>query len=227
MMKNKKRYLLIVLMVLVILLGNGCGKEEEEGPKMSIEEIVAKHYEQDFNYTKVITVQDGPDGISFEVALTGEYQHDPYKEYLTIDFKHSDIDYSPWTEERFSGDEELVFKETVTNNGVREEYVQRPYYPGYITDVSYAFVEETRLNGDKVDLYNAEYIVDVAEEYGIANNEITAVIKQEYYIDPIENQIVKIVTYYEDYHDKINLINHSDGSGAYYSQETYTFYDFR
>ena len=248
-MKHKKRYFVIILMALIVLFASGCGKEAVEVTELSIEEIeaiVAKHYDQDFDYTRVRTLKDGLDGDSSDFGFLGEYQADPYQERLTLDLDHFDSKGVPPFEETYSGDGDLVLKETVTEDAAHQEVayaeqVKRPYYPGYGEDVTYTFVEETKLDRNTVQLYRGEYTVNAAEEYGNVEEEIPAVITQEYYFDPSEKQIVKVVSYYDNYRDTIRLVAYmhfnevsykeakehymddTEGIGAFYSKEVYTF----
>ena len=215
-MKNKKRYLLITLMVFIILLGSGCGKEPKE--EMSIEEIVAKHYEQDFNYTKTSISQDENGEIQSKEVYVCEYEHDPYYEHVARDYDNSiqqeriagpneTIVGINWTERTMSGDGRIIEVEFVTESGTEVQQMSRQYYIGYGEDITYTFVEEMELDGAAVSLYHAEYTEDIGAMYGFSDD-IIAVITQEYYIDHTENQIVKIVTYLEDQTHKRTLAHY-------------------
>ena len=209
-MKNKKRYLLIILMVLTLLLGSGCNKEPQR--EMSIEEIVAKHYDQDFNYTKTNIREDEDGEITSKTVFVCEYEHDPYYEHVARDYDNSfsqEIVVGPsdvivtmhFIEKTMSGDGDIIKSEIVTLEQTAVQYVPRSYYSGYGEDITYTYVEETELDGVAVSLYHAEYIEDHWEVFGISDV-ITGVVTQEYYIDHTENQIVKIVTHLVDYNDK-------------------------
>ncbi len=215
MIKNNKKYLVITLMVVIILLSSGCNKEPQE--ELSIEEIVAKHYGQDFDYTWVMINRSNSDGSTTKVTFLGEYKHSPYKEHITIDYDNSDYTSSLWSEYTLSGSGNTVQSEIVQSDGSTVvQHVERSYYSGYGEDVTYTFVEETELDGVTVSVYSGEYTVDIAEMYGTTDDDIKAVITQEYYIDHAENQIVKIVTHLEDYTYKHDLANY-----MYLSSKTY------
>ena len=215
-MKSKKRYFVIILMVVTLLLGSGCNKEPQE--ELLIEEIAAKHYDQDFDYTWVMINRSNSDGSTIKVTFLGEYKHSPYKEHITIDYDNSDRNNSLWSEYTLSGSGNIVQNEIVQSDGSTVvQYVKRSYYRGYGEDITYTYVEETELDGVAVSVYSGEYTVDIAAMYGI-DDDIKAVITQEYYIDHSENQIVKIVTHLEDYTYKHDLANYMNLSSKIYEE---------
>ena len=166
-MKHKKRYFVIILMALIVLFASGCNKEPER--EISIEEIVAKHYEQDFNYTRTSISQDENGEIKSKTVFVCEYEHDPYQEHVVYDDDNSfssesvgqNVSTVRWIEKTMSGDGDTIKAEIVTSEETAVQYQPRTYYSGYGEDITYTYVEETELDGATVSLYHAEYIEDL------------------------------------------------------------------
>ena len=241
MRKNKLCLIIITMLAVIMLLSTACSKDTQEA--LSINEIVGKHYDQDFDYTSVQINRSNSDGSTTKVTFLGEYEHNPYKEHVTVDHDNSDYTNSLWSEYTLSGSGNTVQNEIVQSDGSTVvQHVKRSYYSGYGEDITYTFVEETELDGVTVSVYSGEYTVDIAEMCGI-DDDIKAVITQEYYIDHSENQIVKIVTHLEDYTYKYDLANYMNLSSKTYEEakeyyadnppvsyrisEEITFYNFK
>ena len=221
-MKHKKRYfILIAIMAFILLFVGVCNKEPQSD--LSIEEIVAKHYEQGFKYVKHFNLRyelhyDAP-ARSLTIGYGGSYRRDPYSE-----------------------SRDLVSNETAAED---VEYKKNPYYTGYGEDVIYTYVGKRLIHISVT--YNGSHLVWLSmyrAEYPATDDEVLAAVTQEYYIDYEENQIVKIATYWDERDDTDVLVHYLDNlkepyevvkakleavevDPPYSFREEILFYDFR
>ena len=100
---------------------------------------------------------------------------------------------------------------------VENDYVlqntRRSYPYGYGSDLSLSKDRTEEYNGISCDVYTAEYTVDLTEqinqesEEAIITEPITAVVSQEYYVDPEQDQLLCMITDASDRQEKTEIAN--------------------
>ena len=229
-MKHKKRYfILIVIMAFILLFVGVCNKEPQS--ELSIEEIVAKHYEQSFEYAKTFSLRyelhyDAP-ALNRGMTYFGSYRRDPYSE-----------------------SRDLVSNDIAAEDVENTEYKKNPYYTGYGEEVTYTYVGKRLIHipitnkpfGEGAP--NLVWFSMYRAEYPATDDEVLAAVTQEYYIDYEENQIVKIATYWDERDDTDVLVHYLNNlkepyevvkaplqdakvDPPYSFREEILFYDFR
>lgn len=96
-------------------------------------------------------------------------------------------------------------------NGYVRQNTSRFYPYGYGSDLSLSKDRTEEYNGISCNVYTAEYTVDLTEQINKESGEalitepITAVISQEYYVDPEQDQLLCMITDSSDRREKAEI----------------------
>ena len=181
-MRNRFNKCFCVVLVLIIILCNGCSKKDV------IVSAFEDLYASNFTYTELHTYTDN--GQSHSYGYDGEFTADPHIKHLTV------------TEGEVLWSELYVYEEDETFKGIakvnenwQKVMVVDERFDGY--EERYAIQinakEEKTIDGVAYDVYQTEYTVDLAEKYEL-EEEIEATVTQEYYINQETGKIEKIVS---------------------------------
>ena len=207
-----------VLIAFIGLIFSACGSQDENTERVNdtgswssndnVPVWLERFYNSDYEYRKstIVLENDIEDTI---IVVEGKVETSPYKEYVKI----IEPAESSWSEAWFYGDGENI--NAILN--VDNSYVQqntRHFYPyGYGRDLSLT-KDRTEKYGDiSCDVYTAEYTVDLADQINQETGEatitdpITAVVSQEYYVDPKQDQLLCMITDLTDQQEKTEIAN--------------------
>lgn len=171
-------------------------------PVSEIETYVADFYKADYDYIKTTEVLS-EDGSIQTMVMEGQITHSPYTEHVKITSADSK---SAWTEAYYEGNEKMAQAKILSNGKWIEQIISiaEPY--GYGEKLTFTFDRSDTLDGKRVDVYTAYYLDDISSAfrlYGL-KEELTARVKQEYYVDVEEKHLVRIVT---DFSELIRVTN--------------------
>lgn len=214
----KKRMICAVLLVSSLAVLSACGNKVENAEKVSdtetqssndsVPEWLESFYNSSYEYRKSTTVLEND--IEDTIAVVeGKVAASPYKEYVKIVEPAG----SAWSEAWFYGDGDEINAILNTENGYVRQDTRRSYPYGQGSELSLSKDRTEEYNGISCDVYTAEYTVDLAEEINqevgetIITEPITAVISQEYYVDPEQDQLLCMITDSTDRQEKTEISN--------------------
>ena len=181
-MRNRFNKYFCMVLVLIIVLCNGCSKNDV------IVSAFEDLYASNFTYTELHTYTT--DGQSHTYGYTGEFTAGPHIKHLTV------------TEGEALWSELYAYEESDAFKGVakiddkwKEIMVVEERFDGYEERDSIKINEkdEKTIDGVAYDVYNTEYTVDLDEKYQL-EEEIEATVTQEYYINQETGKIEKIIS---------------------------------
>ena len=206
----KRKTLLVLFAVSCAILLPGCGGRETEQAQEAqqpawLEEFYTGNYE--YRQSHII----GEEGAEEEnPTIEGKRISSPYKEYAK--------DIQPggpmvWSE-MYSfeeGGKAVNLVKSVQGYWVRQEVeIGHPY--GYGEDLEFTKAGTEEYNGIVCDVYTTEYTEDMAEVMNsfageeLITEPVTAVVPQEYYVNPETNQLVCVITDTTDKNKKQSMV---------------------
>ena len=213
----KVRTICMILLISGISVLSACGSKEKNVEKNDTDVLplndnvpgwLESFYNSDYEYRKstIVLENDIEDTIA---VVEGKVEASPYKEYVKI----VEPAESSWSEVWFYGDGEDV---TAILN-IENDYVlqnTRRFYPyGYGSNLSLSKDRTEEYNGIPCDVYTAEYTVNLTGQINQKSGEaiitepITAVVSQEYYVDPKKDQLLCMITDSSDRQEKTEIAN--------------------
>lgn len=208
----KRKTLLVLFVVSCAILLPGCGGHETEPDQNQeaqqpawLEEYYTGNYE--YRQSNII----GEEGDEEEnPTIEGKRISSPYKEYAK--------DIQPggpmvWSEmySYEEGDKAVNLVKSVAGYWVRQEVeMGHPY--GYGKDLEFTKSGTVDYNNIVCDVYTTEYTEDMAEVMNsfagteLITEPVTAVVPQEYYVNPDTNQLVCVITDVTDKNHKQSLV---------------------
>ena len=208
----RRKTLLVLFAVSCTFLLPGCGGQETE-QTMNLEtrqpEWLEDFYTASYEYRKSNII--GEEGAEEETPIIeGKRISSPYKEYAK--------DIQPggptvWSEmySYEDGDKASNIIKSVSGVWVKQEAeVEHPY--GYGEDLEFTKTGTVDYNDIVCDVYTTEYTVDMTEVMNslagaeVITEPVTAVVPQEYYVNPDTNQLVCIITDITDKNSKQSIV---------------------
>lgn len=221
-MKRKK--LLILFAVSCVIFLPGCSGQETEQTQESqrpawLEEFYTANYE--YRISNII----GEEGAEEETPIIeGKRTYSPYKEYAK--------DIQPggpmvWSEmySYEEGDKVSNIVKSIQGYWVKQE-TEMSYPYGYGEDLEFTKSGTADYNNIVCDVYTTEYTVDMAEVMNSYAGEeliadpVTAVVPQEYYVNPDTNQLVCIITDITDKNSKQSVVTFMANQGLTLEEAT-------
>lgn len=189
-----KKLLLCFLIAYSLILVSCMDKQDSDIKR--IEDAVTHFYDSGYDYTeKILSYKNG--SVVSEEIIEGQVLKSPYREHAK---RISSPDKRTWDEIYYSDSASYV----LTDGKLQKTHLQLSKPFGYEKKLTFKEPRETTLDGKKVLSYDAEYTIDIGKSYGI-REELKAVIKQEYFLDPETNIVLKIKTDFSEQY-KINSI---------------------
>ena len=183
----KKMKVLVTLLLFISSLLCSCGFLKDDTLVSAWDEL----HNSNFSYVETRTFQDESDKTA-SLVIKGECTADPY--IFTQEIVEGDAIWS----ECYIFQEDDAYKGLVMIDGVWQEAKvgqDDPIFDGYEerNDIKILAKEEKSLDGISYVIYKTEYKTMVGEEYGLEEN-IEAIVSQEYYINKDTGKIERINT---------------------------------
>lgn len=183
------------------MLLTGCSGSQQA------EEAVNRFYEENYTYLKTTTRTDevlGEDGI-YKMVTAGIVTWAPYEEYYKIVESTGEVAF----DEVYCYEEGEIIHERIGVNGQWVDQTKERSYPyGYGEKLKFRYDRKEELDGDIFKVYKSKYKVPLSISCGdTGEKNVTAVVKQEYYIDEEERQVRRIVTDLTDLNEKKAELN--------------------
>ena len=214
----EKKIICAILLVSSIVVLSACGSQDQNAEKVSdtetqssndsVPEWLESFYNSSYEYRKstIVLENDIEDTIA---VVEGKVEASPYKEHIKI----VEPAESSWSEAWFYGDGDDVTAILNVENDYVLQNTRRSYPYGYGSNLALSKDRTEEYNGISCDVYTAEYTVDLTEqinqesEEAIITEPITAVVSQEYYVDPKKDQLLCMITDSSDRQEKTEIAN--------------------
>lgn len=225
----KRKIVSGVLFIICTLLIAGCAEKETKETREEktqqpawLEEV----YNSDYEYRiSSITGEEGSEQETF--MYEGKVINSPYKHYQKVIYPGGS---QVWTE-LYSYDTEgeiTNLVKTVQGDWVKQRG-ERFYPDGYGKELKFVKSGTVEYNNTVCDVYTAEYVVDIAETVNenageeVISEPLTAVVSQEYYVDPSEDRLLCIISDITDMSSKqlMAMYMANDGLSLEEAEEQY------
>lgn len=184
-----------ILLFMCMLSITGCEKAE----KPAIETAVDNFYTGNYEYQKTKTYFDGEDEKN--QIIKGEVIQSPYKEFVEIVQSDSA---NMWSEAYYYGTGDVINASLNIDGTWTETKMKREKPYGYGEKLKFTLLEKRQ----DEEIYTTEYVVDIGKHYNLSDKEeLSATIKQTYYLDTKENVITCIETNLTDLKEKTYIAN--------------------
>lgn len=207
-----------VLIAFIGLIFSACESQDENtekvndtGARSSNDNVpvwLERFYNSDYEYRKSTIVLEN-DIEDIIVVVEGKVETSPYKEYVKIIEPAESACSEVW----LYGDGENINAILNIENSYVQQNTRHSYPYGYGKDLSLT-KDRTEEYGDiSCDVYTAEYTVDLADRINQKTGEATitdpivAVVSQEYYVDPKQDQLLCMITDLTDQKEKTEIAN--------------------
>lgn len=136
--------------------------------------------------------------------MSGKKTSSPYVQYVKV-LQPQD---SLWSEAYYYGEEEEIEALVKTASGYVTQKQKRGYPYGYGEKLIFSAPKKESLGELECDVYETEYTVDLAEQahedtgQEVINEPLSAVIPQKYYVDPKQEELIRIDTDLRDLTEK-------------------------
>ncbi len=200
------RKTMFISMAFMVLVCTGCHSVSQE---KSIESVVSEFFEADYEYRKVDIYFHG-DTEFFSIVTEGKIIYSPYKEYRKIVESSGQ---SLWDEMYLSGNGKVVDAKMNSNNEWHDVKMSREYPYGYGEKLQFVLDREENADNRKLEVYAAEYTVDVSKNFRL-EEELKAIVTQEYFLEKDSNTLVQIDTDLTDLNPKLFIANDISANGV-------------
>lgn len=203
----KKSFAIVTLLVVFTMCS--CKNKEDQS---TIEAIVSDFYKTDYAYEET-TERFASDGsLVIRTVYEGEVFQSPYKEHKKLisydNFDSlSDTTILQIKETYFEEIHKTVTAYISTDNGWTKQIITRTYPYGYAESIIFSEVPDKNLSTDIENVFTGEYTVTPPSN-NHSLQQISATIRQKYYIDKKSNYITRIETDLTDLNRMINIINY-------------------
>lgn len=195
----------VFLLTWLFIFSAGCGRATEES---AIENAIQNLYKSDYEYRKISIKMADDEEIRF--VMEGKVIQSPYQEYVAITESAAE---SVQTETYYYGNGELVNVLVKVNGEWQETKAKRKRWYGYGEKPEFTLEGETETNGHAVEVYAAEYSVELSKNYKL-KEAIEAVVKQRYYMDKTEKTLIAMETDLTDLNTKTAIANDIANNGV-------------
>lgn len=202
----KKGFVIILLLAVCSICS--CKNKEDQS---AIEAIVSDFYNSDYAYEETTELYASDGSLGLRSVYEGTVFQSPYKEHkkvISYDTFDNSMDTNGllFNEIYFHGVSKAVIAYVSTDNGWVKQMVTRTYPYGYGESITFSEVPDKTLSTDSEEVYTGEY--KVVPSLKIASNlQISAVVKQKYYVDKKSGTITRIETDLTDLDRMANIIN--------------------
>lgn len=205
----KRKMILVVFSAIFACLIPGCEGKETEGTteqETQQPEWLEEFYNSDYEY-RITSITGDKDSEQETPMYEGKVIVSPYKRYQKVIYPEGS---QVWTElySYDDGGKVINLIKTVKGFWVKQE-AERFYPEGYGKELKFTKSGTAEFNNTICDLYTTEYTVDVAEQVNenageeIIKDPLTAVVTQEYYVDPAAEQLTCLISDITDLNSKL------------------------
>ncbi len=208
----KRKVLLVLFVVSCTILLPGCDRQETEQAQDQEAQQPAwleDFYTASYEYRKSNIIGENGDEEETPI-IEGKRISSPYKEYMKVIQPGGPGAWSEMYSYENGGKASNIIK-SVSGDWVKQETeVGHPY--GYGADLEFTKTGTVDYNNIVCDVYTTEYTVDIAEAMNsfagteLITEPVTAVVPQEYYVNPDTNQLVCVITDITDKNSKQAMV---------------------
>lgn len=188
------------------------------------EEAVNRFYKENYTYLKTTTRADesfGEDGI-YKMVTAGTVTWEPYEEYYKVIEATDEVLF----DEVYCYEEGKKIHTRIGVGGQWVNQIQERSFPyGYGENLEFCYDRKEELDGDLFQVYKTKYKVPLSYACGdTGEKSVTAVVKQEYYIEEAEKTVRRIVTDLTDFNEKKAELNEEINPAGGKGSETFGGY---
>lgn len=194
-----KKDTIYILYFLVLLGLSGCtfGYKQEDTISAAMKEL----YRSNFTYVRTDTsFRDGKENVT---VYEGRYTCNPYAEHIIVNGD------GLWQEAFYYGEGDVIYGKVKVDGIWQETSLKREYFLGYNEDVTVIEKNDLVTDGIEYTVYDTKYEVEIK-----TNSEpISAVVKQQYYIEKENDRICHIVSELTDLQGMAFIANDMSANG--------------